>query len=77
MQYRLEHLYSVNSKTYTKYRKLPTLISYLWKKTTTTEFVDIQLKIDENLYNRDCMKLYDLVIGNGFTMPGGLQSAKV
>ena len=67
----------MNSQTYTKCRNLPTLISYLWKKSKVTKETDLQSKLDEKLYNEEYMMVYNKVIKNGFTTPGGLEAAKV
>lgn len=31
----------------------------------------------DRVYNADCMRIYKEIVGNGFTMPGGLDVAKV
>ncbi len=76
--YRFDHTFAVNSKTYIKYKKMPTLIGYLWKKSESTpDDRDIQWETDTSLYNDECMLVYDKVIGDGFCSLGGMEATKV
>ena len=76
--YHFDHAFAVNSKTYIKYKKMPTLIGYLWeKKESLADDCDSQWETDASLYNDECIMVYNNVIGDGFSYPGGMKATKV
>ena len=76
--YGFDHTFAVNSKTYIKYKKMPTLICYMWQKSEIKQdHSDLQWETDTTLYNEECLAIYNSVIGDGFSSPGGLKATKV
>ena len=57
----------------------PAQTYWLWRKVKENEatYIDLQLKLDNTVYNSENLVVYDKVIGDGFSTPGGLQSTKV
>ena len=54
---------------------------YLWQKKKKANClpstVSIQNVLDTKVYSHENMAVYDQVIGDGFTAPGGLDCSKV
>jgi hypothetical protein len=78
--YFFELVYAGNCQTYVQQKGNPAQVYYLWRKTKVTpspSIIDIQKLLDTNLYNEENMSVYDGVIGDGFTTPGGLTLTKV
>jgi phosphoethanolamine N-methyltransferase len=77
--YFFELVYAGNCQTYVQQKGNPAQVYYLWRKTKVTpspSIIDIQKLLDTNLYNEENMSVYDGVIGDGFTTPGGLTLTK-
>ena len=73
-------VYAVNSRTYTSLKGIPTVVYYLWKKSKVDDLPSVaenNRNMDEALYNEGSVQVYNEVIGDGFTTPGGLNAAKV
>ena len=76
--YMFELVYAVNSRTYISLKGIPTVLYYLWKKTkVSTDQSAVAPDLNEALYSEGSLQVYDKVIGDGFTTPGGLAAAKV
>ena len=78
--YVFELVYAVNSRTYISLKGIPTVMYYLWKKTKVGDkpsITDSERVLNEVLYSEGGLQVYDKVIGDGFTTPGGLTAAKV
>ena len=57
----------------------PAQTYWLWRKVKENEatYIDLQLKLDNTVYNLKNLVVYDNVIGDGFSTSGRLQSTKV
>ena len=78
--YIFDLIFAVNSRTYISLKGIPTVIYYLWKKTKVSDQASVsdnERILNEALYSEGSLKVYDKVIGDGFTTPGGLAAAKV
>ena len=79
--YIFDLVFAVNSRTYISLKGIPTVIYYLWKKVKVDEhrlsITDNERALNEALYSEGSLQVYDKVIGDGFTTPGGLTAAKV
>ena len=78
--YFFDFVHSGNSGTYIHHNGAPNLIYYLLKKTKLSDVPSlnqIQQQLDDTLYNEGYMQVYNKIIGDGFTTPGGLQATKV
>ncbi len=77
----MDIIHCTNSRTYVTLRNIPTVFNYLWTKTGTT-VAKIpnnysQKLLDELIYSVEHVKAYNSVIGDGFSVPGGLTATKV
>ena len=75
-----EFIHGGNSQTYVHHKGNPTQIYWLWRKSvrnSVPSISNIQQLLDESVYNDGSMSVYEHVVGDGFTTPGGLAATKV
>lgn len=69
-----------NSQTYVHHKGNPTQVYWLWRKcirSHTPSIMGIQQLLDSTVYSSSSIEIYEKIIGDGFTTPGGLKAAKV
>ena len=75
-----DFIHGGNSQTYVHHKGNPTQIYWLWRKclrSHSPSIVGIQQLLDTTVYSSSSIEVYEKVIGDGFTTPGGLKAAKV
>ena len=75
-----DFIHGGNSQTYVHHKGNPTQIYWLWRKCIRNgapSILGIQQVLDNTIYSPGCIDVYERIIGDSFTTPGGLKAARV